>query len=291
MALSLLVAASQATLWSALGAGLVALAGGLVVAVPVVILLLLALYLLLRRAEERDWVDERWPDRATLSEILKRENHGAQNHMVSVTRRKPGFVRWFTIRMAFWSTTEAVRRIFRPGFLEDIGSIHFARWVTVPGTRDFLFFSNYGGSWESYLEDFITRAHFGLTGIWSNSVGFPRSANLIQGGASDGERFKRYARRSMQPTPFWYSAYPQVTTSHVRTNASIRRGFATALSNEEALDWLALFGSAARPDQKLEANDIQSLVFGGLGFMPFGACVFYKLPDERENAQSWMRES
>jgi len=49
---------------------------------------------------------------------------------------------------------------FAPVFSENIGSIHFARWVTVPGTRDFLFFSNYAVvgklSW-----DFITRAHFG----------------------------------------------------------------------------------------------------------------------------------
>src|SRR5262245_46341607 len=51
---SILVAAWQGTLWSAFGAGLAALTGGLIVAVPVVILLMLALYLLLRRAEERD---------------------------------------------------------------------------------------------------------------------------------------------------------------------------------------------------------------------------------------------
>jgi hypothetical protein len=72
--------------------------------------------------------------------------------------------------------------------LSDIGTIHFARWVTVPGSRDLLFLSNYDASWESYLEDFITRAHTGLTGVWSNSIGFPRSENLVQKGATDGER-------------------------------------------------------------------------------------------------------
>ncbi len=275
---------SRPAVWLAIVAGFVALAKGLLIAVPALVVFLLVLYLLLRRAEARDWVDERWPERATLAAIFERENHGAQNHMLSVTRRKPGIVRWFTIRFAFWGSAEFVRRVFRPGFLEEIGTIHFARWVTVPGTRDFLFFSNYGGSWESYLEDFITRAHFGLTGVWSNSIGFPRSANLIQGGASDGERFKRYARRSMQPTPFWYSAYPDLTTAHIRTNAIIRRGLAAALSDEEASDWLALFGSAARPDATLESSDIQSLVFGGLGFLRFGVCVLYALSDDRETA-------
>jgi len=41
----------------------------------------------------------------------------------------------------------------------------------------------------------------------SNTVGFPKAENLFQKGATDGERFKRYARQSMAPTPFWYSAF------------------------------------------------------------------------------------
>ena len=125
--------------------------------------------------------------------------------MISVTQRKPGLLRAFTSRLVFWVIGELATRSFRPGFLGDIGTIHFARWVTPPRSPDVIFLSNYGGSWESYLEDFITRAHNGLTGVWSNSIGFPRSENLFQKGATDGERFKRYARRSMVPTPFWYS--------------------------------------------------------------------------------------
>jgi hypothetical protein len=37
-----------------------------------------------------------------LREILRRENQGAQNHMISVTLQKPGFTRMMTIRLAFW---------------------------------------------------------------------------------------------------------------------------------------------------------------------------------------------
>ena len=131
--------------------------------------------------------------------MFERENQRgyAQNHMISVTQRKPGFIRLLTTRLAFWAIGQFATRVSRPGFLRTIGTIHFARWITVPGKPDLLFFSNYDASWESYLEDFITRAHDGLTAIWSNSIGFPRSQNLFQGGATDGERFKRYARQSM----------------------------------------------------------------------------------------------
>jgi deferrochelatase/peroxidase EfeB len=256
--------------------------------VPAILMWLGGTYLGLRRQEARDWTDARAPARDTLKEMGRRENHCAQNHMVSVTTRKPGMVRWFTLRIAFWLISMLATRVYRAGFLGDISTIHAARWITIPGTRKLVFLSNFGGSWESYLEDFITRAHGGLTAVWSNTIGFPRAKNLFQDGATDGERFKRYARASMQPTRFWYSAYPDLTTDHVRCNAAMRRGLSAALTNDEAAQWLALFGSAMRPEEKLETMEIQSLVFGGLGFMPHGACLLYRLPDEEVKARAFL---
>ncbi len=193
-----------------------------------VLIVLLAIagfgYLSFRKAEASDWLEERTADHRMLRAMFDRENRLTQNHMISVTQRKPGLLRKFTSRLVFWAVTRFVSYQYQPGFLSDIGTIHFARWVTPPGSPDVLFFSNYDGSWESYLEDFITRAHAGLTGVWSNSIGFPRTVNLIQQGATDGERFKRFARHSMRPTLFWYSAYPALSTSDIRTNADIRRG-------------------------------------------------------------------
>lgn len=245
-------------------------------------------YLALRKAEQTDSLEEHAPDRATLKAILERENRCAQNHMISITRRKPGLLRSFTSRLVFWIVGEFAVRLYKPGFLSDIGTIHFARWVTIPGNRDVLFLSNYGGSWESYLEDFITRAHAGLTAVWSNTIGFPRTQNLFQKGATDGERFKRYARHSMIATRFWYSAYPGLSTANIRTNADIRRGLSGAMTEDEAASWLSLFGSASRPESKLVSNEIQSIIFGGLGFLPSGACVLCRLPADQAAARRWL---
>ncbi|MFL5211577.1 MAG: Dyp-type peroxidase [Microvirga sp.] len=275
--------------WRQLAAFLVGAFGGLAIAIVVLVLALGAVYLVFRRGEDRDPLDENAPDRSINAAMFERENYYAQNHMISVTQRKPGLIRAFTARLAFWVVGEAATYFYHPGFLSDIGTIHFARWVTPPKSPDLIFLSNYGGSWESYLEDFITRAHAGLTGIWSNSIGFPRSENLFQKGATDGERFKRYARRSMAPTRFWYSAYPSLTTDNIRTNADIRRGLSGAMTEEEADTWLALFGSAARPVEKLVSSEIQSIVFGGLGFMPFGACLVVELPEKVDAARRWLQ--
>jgi deferrochelatase/peroxidase EfeB len=281
-----------AQLWLLIGAvwsgvvwlGSVALALGVLVAVALGIL-----YLSLRRKEASDWTSDAAPDPAVLHQILAVENRYAHNHMVSVTTIKPGLTRMITLRFAFWIIESLARLRFRPGFLGEIGTIHFARWVTLPGTRQLAFFSNYGGSWESYLEDFITLAHNGLTAIWSNTVGFPRTRNLFQEGATDGERFKRYARQSMLPSPFWYSAYPELTTANIRTNAAIRRGIAAVMTDEEAIAWLSLFGSAIRPAAKLESDQIQSIVFGGLGFLPFGTLLLIDFADDREAVRRWLR--
>jgi deferrochelatase/peroxidase EfeB len=220
--------------------------------------------------------------------MFEHENVLAQNHMISITQRKPGWVRWFTSRLVFWAVGLAATTYFKPGLLSDIGTIHFARWVTIPNSRDVLFMSNYGGSWESYLEDFITKAHAGLTGIWSNTVGFPRTENLFQLGATDGDRFKRFARHSMIPTRFWYSAYPDTTTDNIRSNAAIRAGLSGVMTEDEAISWLALFGSAARPAAKLVSSDIQSLIFGGLGFLPFGTAMICELPADKVRASAWL---
>ena len=230
------------------------LLSGIWVSLACLIGLALLTYVQLRRLERRDWVDERAQEDDALALMFERENRCAQNHMLSITERKPGVVRSFTARMAFWLIGELVGRSFEPGFLGPIGTIHSARWITVPGTRTLLFFSNYDGSWESYLEDFIKLAHGGLTAVWSNSAGFPRAENLFQKGATDGERFKRYARRSMIPTQFWYSAYPSLTAARIRRNARITQGLRTIGSEEEARDWLTLFGSESRPAERSSAT-------------------------------------
>src|SRR6185369_16170663 len=111
-----------------------------------------------------------------------------------------------------------------------------------PGTDRLVFLSNYDGAWEAYLADFIEKAHLGLTGVWSNALGFPKASNLFVGGAHDGDRFKHFARDKQQPTSFWYSAYPEVTLSRIRTNAAIRQGLSRVSTEAEAADWLSCFG-------------------------------------------------
>ena len=223
--------------------------------------------------------------------MIAQEDWAAQNHLAGISIMQAGQLRRFTLRIAFWVIGQLATRRFAPGFLGELGTIHFARWVLLPKTNKLLFFSNYGGSWESYLEDFITKATNGLTGVWSNTIGFPKTENLFTKGASDGERFKYWARRQQQPTRFWYSAYPRLTTARIRMNAAIRQGLGTVSTEDEASAWLVLYRLAAAAARHLiETSDVQTILFGGLSNHPNAACLAIALSDNDRAARQWLRD-
>ncbi|MGN6764635.1 MAG: cytochrome P450 [Rhizobiaceae bacterium] len=250
--------------------------------------LLLLFYL--RRLEKRDVPINKGVDLALLEEIERRENRLAQNHLTAVSGLKTGWLRRLALRLSFYLISIMAKQVFRPGYLADINTIHFARWITLPKTKQLVFFSNYDGSWESYLEDFITKAHEGLTGVWSNTLGFPKTRMLFLDGATDGDCFKRWARAQQTPTLFWYAAYPNLTTSRIRINSLIRSGFARAETESEARDWLRLFGSHPRPRGTLETDEIQSIFFGPLGPLANAEMLAFQVPAElsRVARRDWL---
>ncbi|MEL6584486.1 MAG: cytochrome P450 [Pseudomonadota bacterium] len=227
----------------------------------------------IRHLEETDPTDDRWPDRSRFDRVTANEDIISQNHLNAVSRIKGTWFRRWILSFVFEVIRLAAVYKFAPGTLSDINTIHFARWVRLPGTQQLMFFSNYGGSWESYLEDFITKARLGLTGVWSNTWGFPRARFVFWKGAEDAERFKRWARRQQIQTRFWYCAYPGVHTRDIRANAAIRDGLAKAETLTQAEAWLANFGSLARPVAALEASEPQGLLFGPMGGLKEGRLI------------------
>lgn len=273
----------------AVGGALVAWTAALSLAILTLLLVVGGLsglgYWLLRRAEERDTEKGAPLPPERFASIAAGENHVVQNHLAAVSTMKPGLLRRLTLRLTFLAIKIAATRAFEPGRLSDIGSIHYARWVLLPGTGKLLFFSNYGGSWESYLEDFITKAHAGLTGVWSNTAGFPRTRNLFQDGATNGALFKLWAREQQIPTLFWYSAYPELTTFHIRRNAAIRQAMAVARTDMEAAAMLSRFGSVPLPPNGLETEEIQSIAFGGMGKLPSAEMIALRMPENLPAAE------
>ncbi len=240
----------------------------------------------LRRLEKRDPSDFVLPEQSNYDRVTAKENQLRQNHMFSVSRIKPSRIRSLLLRGVLWSIKLAAGYKNQPGVLSVINSIHFARWVRIPNTRQLVFFSNYGGSWESYLEDFITKGSEGLTSVWSNTENFPPTQYLAKSGAQLSEPFKYWARQQQLPTPFWYVAYPNITTGDIRKNAKIRQGFASINDVRKADQWFSLFGSSYRPRSSLDKSNIQTLVFGGMGKrLPFSRVSLIAFDDKHDKVE------
>jgi hypothetical protein len=195
---------------------------------------------ILRCKESRDSVQSDAADAGNLRDLVEVEDRtpSVQNHMASISVVKPGWFRRLVLRTVLLFINLLARATSTHGQLSGIPSIHFAHWSLIDGGRRLLFLSNFDGSWENYLDDFIDKASHGLTAIWSNSVNFPRTRCLILGGAQDGPRFKAVARDSQTVTNAWYSAYWDLTVQGIDNNSSLREDLPNALDAGAAQAWL-----------------------------------------------------
>jgi len=211
---------------------------GLVVATPLVILLL-PLYALLLRSHE---LSEPSPHLRADPEHERRlaaiEDHVTQNQFSAIGYIKPGPFRRLTAQVVIWLIDIGARHVFTRASLAGIKTIHFAHWTVLDDWRRVLFTSNYDGSHESYMDDFIDKVAYGLNASFSNGVGYPKTRFLLFEGARREEEFKDYQRRYQIPTQVWYSAYPDLTALNVENNALIRSGLFGPLSRPDTEAWL-----------------------------------------------------
>jgi len=183
----------------------------------------------------------------TAAELAALEDKIRQNQLTHVVDIKPGVFRAFTVRTVLYVIGALAGVFYVDGHLGGITSIHFARWVIVNDRRDvprsqrrdrIVFFSNYDGSWESYLGEFIDRASMGLTAIWSNTVDFPKTKLLMFQGATDEESFKQWTRDHQLVTQMWWSGVRDSTVQNLRDDIWLRRRLAASLDDDERALWL-----------------------------------------------------
>jgi len=221
---------------------------------PILLVLVGPWYVLLRRHEDADV-----PDADPRPVYDDKDHHAdededgvAQNELTHLVDIKPGWFRLITAYIVLTAIDVLAAVEFVHGNLGGITDIHFARWVIILDQRDgipparrrhrLLFFSNYDGSWESYLGEFVDRASSGLTAVWSNTEGFPRTKNLTGAGSRDEEAFKSWARKHQVHTEVWWTGVPTSTVQNVRDNVALRIGCAPGapFDDDAAKAWLEI---------------------------------------------------
>jgi hypothetical protein len=214
----------------------------LILFAPLLLLALPFFLALLRWHERSDPEVAPRVDSAHANLLSSLEDHDVSNQFSAMGSLKPGLFLRLTITIVLEAIDYTARHIFNRGRLARVTTIQFARWVFLDNRRRVIFASNYDGSLESYMDDFINKVAFGLNIVFSNGIGYPRTNWLILEGAKDEQTFKDYLRRHQIPTEVWYNAHPGLTALDKWRNSLIREGLEKpSMTDSEIQEWLRLF--------------------------------------------------
>ena len=173
--------------------------------------------------------------------LAKFEDHDVTNQFSIMGSIKPGPVRLWTAIFILRLVDYFARHVYNRGRFARIRTIHFARWVFLDDRKRMAFFSDYDGSFESYMDDFINKVGFGLNVVFSNFIGYRRTNWLIFDGCADEPKHKELERHHTIATQAWYKAYPGLTAVDLERNIRIRRGIESpSMGDKEAREWAAL---------------------------------------------------
>jgi hypothetical protein len=150
------------------------------------------------------------------------EDRVVQNQMTTVSPNKSGYHRLFLRGVLYAAEINAL--IF--GSLSGLPMVHFAQWSMIDGGANLLFESNFDGTWEKYIDDFIDNSYFGLDAIWGQSPLYP------PGGARNIMAFKAGIRNFQYPAQIFYSAYPDSTVQNIYDDIALHRAVTAFAKNE-----------------------------------------------------------
>ena len=200
----------------------------------------------LRMRESQDPEDTHRPPLERLNQLRAAEDLAAHNPFAAVGYLKPGLLRRTTARSLLVAAQVVLRHVFNKGDLagipllglDGVDTIHFAHWTMIDNDQRLLFTSNYDGSLESYMVDFIDKVSWGLNLIFSNGLGYPRTRWIVHDGAKKEQRFKDYLGNHQIENQVWYSAYTHLTAVNIANNEAIHNGLRGHMSERQAKAWL-----------------------------------------------------
>ena len=150
-----------------------------------------------------------------------------------------------TLFFALWNIKPLQKDLINLSFIE------FARWVIFPRNSfpflahgqerenlqyDYLlFFSNFNGTWNQYIDAFSSVLSRGLNLIWRWSEKFPGSVPVTP--------FKEYIAQVQFDTDYYYTAYPYATANDLKAAHIV----------QASLDQLAQQANTSDPKQFADA--------------------------------------
>ena len=127
--------------------------------------------------------------------------------------------------------------------LVTLSLIHYARWVIVRPSEFprlspdqppedlkyhyMIFFSNFNGSWDQYVDSFSSAIPKGLDLFWVLNIKYPKSIPMLA--------FHRYITSNQIWTDHYYNAYPMASSNDVKSAKRVREALLAFMPGVEAL--------------------------------------------------------
>ena len=123
-----------------------------------VLLAVVVFLLVLRHYEKSEPEIIHRPEVDHILKLAALEDHDVTNQYTALGSVKPNRFRRGLFPVILWLIDYFARHVYQRGHLGRIRNIHFARWVFLDGKKRMIFASNYDGSHEAYMDDFINKA-------------------------------------------------------------------------------------------------------------------------------------
>jgi hypothetical protein len=137
------------------------------------------------------------------------------------------YTAWIT-KVTFWAAGKFPSTVVG---LQTLSLIHYARWVVLKGSQFprlsdeqpketlkynyMLFFSNFNGSWDQYVDSFSSAISKGLNSFWIFNIKYPKSVPMLP--------FHRYITSNQIWTDYYYNAYPMASSNDVKAAKKVRK--------------------------------------------------------------------
>lgn len=151
-------------------------------------------------------------------------------------------LKWYTAwinRIIFWWAQ--VPGLSALNGLITLSLIHYAGWAIIKPSQFprlhpcqpketvkytyMLFFSNFNGSWEQYVDSFHMAIPSGLDLFWRKNLRYPKSVPL--------QPFHAYINYNQIWTSHYYNAYPTASSNDIKAAKRIKNGLRAFIEDTE----------------------------------------------------------
>jgi hypothetical protein len=169
-----------------------------------------------------------------LAQLGAVEDRYVQNQMTLVADVKADWRSQLLLRFSMLLADPLIRYGWPPGQFSGVFTLHSFHWAVIDGGAHLVFISNFDGSSQNYLGDFLDNLYWGLNLFYANCVGYPA------GGMAEVVPFYEWIRYHQYVPQVYYSAYPSETVLNISRDEQLTRDLCSRFSRTSVEEWLRL---------------------------------------------------